>query len=127
MLSSPRRSKLFEQRGVDPCAGSEQSRTAPSPPPREGAVRMLSSPRRSKLFEQRGVDPCAGSEQSRTAPSPPPREGAVRMLSSPRRSSASKAGHEPLGYSMTSSTRASSVGGISSPSAFAVFRLITSS
>jgi hypothetical protein len=34
---------------------------------------------------------------------------------------------EPLGYSMTSSARASSVGGTSSPRAFAVFRFITSS
>ena len=34
---------------------------------------------------------------------------------------------EPLGHSMTSSARASSVGGTSSPRAFAVFRLITSS
>jgi hypothetical protein len=33
---------------------------------------------------------------------------------------------EPLSYSMTSSARARSVGGTSSPSAFAVFRLITS-
>ena len=34
---------------------------------------------------------------------------------------------EPLGYSMTSSALASSVGGTSSPRTFAVFRLITSS
>ena len=34
---------------------------------------------------------------------------------------------QPLGYSMTSSARASSVGGTSSPRALAVFRLITSS
>jgi hypothetical protein len=33
----------------------------------------------------------------------------------------------PSGYSMTSSARARSVGGTSSPRAFAVFRLITSS
>ena len=42
--------KLFEQCGVDPCAGSEQSRTAPSPPEKVpsacSAVRAAPQPRR---------------------------------------------------------------------------------
>jgi hypothetical protein len=52
-----------------------------------------------------------------------------RPRSSRQLRAGSERGHpaERPNYSMTSSARASSVGGTSSPSAFAVFRFITSS